>query len=91
MGLEQSEEVIFYREQPLSMQYQLLGETRKYVPDVFIVFKDGRGAICEIKDDQRMALHESLCKYEALRKHCEVNGLGYCMTDGRHNFDYYKK
>jgi len=87
---EEFNEVVYYKEQPLILEYEYLGHKRKYFPDFLVVFKDGRGALCEIKGTLNMVLYESMCKYEALKKYCEKNGLGYCMTDGRKEFEYYK-
>ena len=88
--LEEYDEVIYYKEQPLALNYDYFGRKRTYFPDILIVFKDGRAALIEIKPRLTMALYENWCKYEALKKYCEENGLGYCMTDGRNSFEYYR-
>ena len=43
LQLESCPEIVAYQEQPLVLQYEQEGRTRQYYPDVFLLFKSGRG------------------------------------------------
>jgi len=83
--LEQSDEVMFYQEQPLKVFYEHQGETKIYYPDILLILKDGRSIVVEIKPVFKMALQENLIKWSALRKFCAKKGLGLLVTDGRYS------
>jgi hypothetical protein len=80
--LEQTEDVLFYQEQPFIIKYELDGKRRNYYPDVFFVYS-GKGVIAEIKPKHQMALYQNLRKWSALRSFCKDNGYGLLITDGR--------
>lgn len=84
MRLEELEEVIFYQEQPFAISYKEGEKENSYYPDVFVLLKDGRGIVVEIKPVFRMALHKNLVKWSALRRFCNEMGIGILVTDGRH-------
>lgn len=80
--LEMASQVEYYAEQPFPIKY---GDemTLKYFPDVYVLLKDGRGIIFEIKPSFLMPLANNLRKFRALKEFCEKEGLGYSMTDMR--------
>jgi DNA-binding CsgD family transcriptional regulator len=86
LKLEQTKDIMLYQEQPVVIPYQIEGQTRKYYPDVFFVFEDGRGVVVEIKHRYQMALHENLAKWSALYKSCLQSGCGLLVTDGKRPF-----
>ena len=85
LGLEELDQVIYYQEQPLGLQYSVGSEGHTYYPDVLFVLRDGRGIIAEIKPVFQMALEENLQKWSALRRYCAQRGWGLLVTDGRHS------
>jgi hypothetical protein len=86
LKLEQAKDIVLYQEQPVVIPYQIEGQTRKYYPDVFFVFEDGRGVLVEIKHRYQMALYENLAKWSALYKSCLQGGCGLLVTDGKRPF-----
>ncbi len=83
LGLEELDQVIYYQEQPLYLQYSVGSQSHAYYPDVLFALRDGRGIIAEIKPIFQMALEENLQKWRALRRYCVRRGLGLLVTDGR--------
>lgn len=83
--LEKSSQVEYYAEQPFPIKYGD-GVTLKYYPDVYVLLRDGRGIVFEIKPSFLMPISKNLRKYRALADYCKGNGLGYSMTDMRVNF-----
>lgn len=83
LKLENLDEIVFYQEQPLVIEYMMEEKRRLYYPDVYFVFDDGRSVVAEIKPKHHMALYANLCKWSGLRKFCQDNGFGLLITDGR--------
>lgn len=83
LRLEQSEDVVFYQEQPFRIPYRVDGHDRVYIPDVFFVLRDGRGVVAEIIPRHLMVLHTNLRKWPVLRDYCKTQGYGRLITDGR--------
>lgn len=83
--LERTPMVEYFAEQPFLIPY---GEGVKldYCPDVYVLLKDGRGIIFEVKPGFHMPLWKNLIKYNALRSFCANEGLGCSMTDMRVSF-----
>lgn len=84
--LEAAEVVEHYQERPFLVTEEAYGERRTFLPDIFFVLKDGRGAVVEVNLCTQIALHKNLVKYETLRIFCVKNGLGLLITDGRKTF-----
>lgn len=84
--LDQASLVEYYAEQPFEIVYGSSGDKRKYFPDVYVLLKDGRGFIVEVKPRALIPLWGNLCKYNALADFCRSEGLGYSMTSINANF-----
>ena len=82
--LENSDSVVFYREQPIQVPYQFYNKTYLYYPDFVFFLNDGRGVIVEVKPLHQMALKINFVKWAALKEYCNQNGLGLLVTDGRY-------
>jgi hypothetical protein len=82
--LEESADIVRYREQPFAVSFEHKGVKRWYFPDVFFVLECGRGTVVEVKPIFQMALKENLVKWSALRRFCADRGLGILVTDGRY-------
>lgn len=88
--LEQSEEVLYYQEQPLAIPYMHDEEQAHYYPDVMIWLRSGRCILAEIKVLTEIGLHINQLKFDAMQKYCDSNGLGRLVTDGRRTEKYLK-
>jgi len=77
--LENASLVEYYAEQPFMIRY---GEYKdqKYYPDVYVLLKDGRGIVFEVKPSFMMPLRKNIVKYKALEDFCKTEGLGYSMS-----------
>lgn len=78
--LEGTSLVEYYAEQPFMIKYGECGDL-KYYPDVYVLLKDGRGIVFEVKPSFMMPLRKNLVKYKALENFCKAEGLGYSMSD----------
>jgi hypothetical protein len=82
--LELHPDVLFYQEQPFSIEYEGLNKgVYQYHPDIFIVLQDRRGFVVEIKPSFDMPLFRNVIKGRALWRFCKDNGFGMLITDGR--------
>lgn len=79
--LDASSSVIWYREQPLRIPYELSGVNQIYVPDFLVEFDDRRVVLVEIKPrhEQRLSINEA--KFAAALELCDANGWGFMVTD----------
>lgn len=86
--LEQSDEVVYYQEQPLAIPY-LNDETEaRYYPDVMIWLRSGRCIVAEVKVLTEIGLQPNQLKFDALQKFCDSKGWGTLITDGRRTAKY---
>jgi len=83
LQLESCPDIVAYQEQPLVLQYEHEGRSRQYYPDVFLLFKSGRGAVVELKGKYVFGLQDNLIQWSALRRFCREMGYGLLVTDGR--------
>lgn len=87
--LEINPSVIYYLEQPVTIQYTRHQIDREYTPDFAVLLESGKCFITEIKsgyDDMLDArVHRKL---EALIEFCEKNGFGILLTNGTRSIDY---
>lgn len=82
--LENSDNVVYYSEQPIRVPYQFYNKTYFYYPDFIFFLNDKRGVVVEIKPLDRMALKINFVKWAALKEYCNQNGLGLLVTDGKY-------
>lgn len=84
--LEIHPDVIFYQEQPFCIQYESSDKnTYKYYPDIFVVLRNKRGFVIEIKPRFDMPLYKNIMKGRTLWRFCCENGFGMLITDGYHD------
>ena len=69
--LENLDEVSSYNVEHFPIEYYWKGRTKRYFPDLFITFKDGRHEIWEIKPDNQKSLDMNKAKWMACESHCE--------------------
>jgi Sigma-70, region 4 len=82
--LENSDNVVYYSEQPIRLPYQFYNKTYFYYPDFVFFLNDNKGIVVEIKPLDQMALKINLVKWAALKEYCTQNGLGLLVTDGKY-------
>lgn len=87
--LEKSDEVLYYQEQPFKIPYVFNGKSHNYIPDCFLVLKNGRGIVVEIKPELNMMQYGNICKWIALQDFCREKGLGCLMTTGNRSIQYF--
>jgi hypothetical protein len=75
--LEIDPRVVGYVEQPMTIAYQLDGETHEYTPDVIVQLDDGRVFVIEAKPREQLGLFTNILKWASLARHCETLGLGF--------------
>lgn len=80
--LEHHAAVTGYQEQPLSIPYTLAGNPHIYIPDVIVIFDDGRALLVEIKAPLYMALVPNLRKWATTARWCAQHGAGLLIGDG---------
>lgn len=91
-GLECSDRVRWYQEQPLEIPYDAGGgRMARYYPDVAFGLDDGRVVIVEVKSFRHMPLDENLRKWGALRRYCAEHGYGLLVTNGIVGIQYYTR
>lgn len=79
--LELAKDVVDYGSQCAEIPYK--NKTKKYIPDFYIQFKNGRIAIGEIKLVREMGYYYNWEKWNAMKNFCIDNGLGILITDGQ--------
>lgn len=79
--LEEMDSVISFQGEPLKIPYTFEGKTRNYVPDLLVLFNDGRSKLIEIKPSY---LHEDDCvlaKQRAAEEFCAARNMSYDIWD----------
>jgi len=85
--LELSEDVLFYYEQPVKLQYWRGRRKQSYTPDFGIYMKSRYFIIVEIKELTNMCEDRVQLKSEALIDFCSKRGFGLLITDGKYTID----
>jgi hypothetical protein len=81
--LEDHPSVTSYQEQPVEIEYTLADARHLYVPDVIVIFDDGRGLLVEIKAPLEMAVARNVRKWAAAARWCGHTGVGLLIGDGQ--------
>lgn len=71
--LDFEQEVEWFAEQPLVIEYEHQGKTRKYTPDFHIV-RQGQEILAECKPEQQVHSSENQRKFAAAQSWCEAQG-----------------
>lgn len=82
--LERSDQVSFYQEQPVAIQYSFKGKLRKYYPDLLVATVDGRCLLVEVKPTDSMTLSINCAKANAGRAWAHARGWGWLVVSDRH-------
>lgn len=89
--LEQLENVKFYYEQPVQIQYRRGKKKQTYTPDFGIYLQSREFVLAEIKDVPSMLDDRVQTRTEALLDFCAGKGFGFLLTDGMNTIDYLLK
>lgn len=85
--LEQMNNVLFYYEQPVQIQYWRGRRKLTYTPDFGLYFDTGEFVLVEIKDLPHMLADKVQLKVEALLDFCSRKGFGLLFFDGKNTFE----
>ena len=73
--------------QSIEIEFNYKNTVKKYYPDIALLKKDGSVVLIEVKPKEHMYGAIALANYNAMKKYCHDNSLGYAMIDK--NFDSY--
>ncbi|WP_415124973.1 sigma factor-like helix-turn-helix DNA-binding protein [Microbacterium sp.] len=82
--LENSSEVAWYQEQPLTIPYTWEGRQRVYYPDILAATRAGRCLLIEVKPLMNMPVAVNRAKAAAGRAYAHQLGWGWITVDGIH-------
>jgi len=81
-ALENSTEIAWYQEQPLTIPYTWEGRQRLYYPDILTATHTGRCMLIEVKPLTSMPVALNRAKAAAARAYAHRNGWGWVTVDG---------
>lgn len=79
--LENLNEIKGYKVENFPVEYYWKGHKKRYFPDLFVAFKDGRYEVWEIKPDNQKQLEINKAKWLACEGHCETRGWVFKIID----------
>lgn len=82
--LENSTDIAWYQEQPLTIPYAWEGRQRVYYPDILAATKTGRCLLIEVKPLTNMPVALNRAKATAGRAYAHQHGWGWVTVDGAH-------
>ena len=63
--LEADEEVVAFKYEPFSIEYEFEGATLNYTPDFLVLYLDGHEELAEVKPERMVSLPKNEAKFEA--------------------------
>ena len=69
--------VVDYREQPITIPYEIGGEKHDYTPDVIVQLADGRAFVVEAKPLEFLGDFTNWMKWASLARWCDDHGVGF--------------
>jgi hypothetical protein len=81
-ALENSTDVGWYQEQPLTIPYTWEGRRHVYYPDILVATHTGRCLLIEVKPLMNMPIALNRAKAAAGRAYAHRNGWGWVSVDG---------
>lgn len=79
--LENLSEILGYKVEKFPVEYYWRGKCKRYYPDLFVTFKDGRSEVWEIKPNNQRSLEINQAKWLACENHCESRGWKFKIID----------
>jgi endogenous inhibitor of DNA gyrase (YacG/DUF329 family) len=83
-NLEKDEKVISYIFEPFVLEYTY-DQTRNYIPDILIFYKDGTKKLVEIKPSYFLDAEINKCKFSAAQKYCDEKGMTFEVWTEKNN------
>ena len=83
LKLEHDKTILTFSRCLTSIKYVLDGITRRYIPDIDVVYVDGTRGFIEVKPDSRMTNKVVRIKTEAAQNYCSQNGLRFTLWGER--------
>ena len=78
LRLEEDSNVKAYFMEAMSIPYKLDGVLHKYIPDLFVVYEDGRSEVIEIKPSSMVRRQDVQAKAIAANKFISASGVKNC-------------
>ena len=78
LRLEEDDNVQAYFMEAMSIPYKLDGKIHKYIPDLFVVYNDGRSEVIEIKPSSMVRRQDVQAKAIAANKFISASGVKDC-------------
>lgn len=75
--IETIDDIIAYEVELIEIPYAHEGTIHKYIPDLFVFFKDGRKEVWEVKPQDQLTLKKNEDKWYAAREACKARGWGF--------------
>lgn len=80
--LDELNEVVSYDAEPLQIQYLFEGKTHNYIPDISVLWNDGKKSLLEIKPKTQTNLPVNKAKWAAAKNFCTGRGWDFeVMTE----------
>jgi len=83
-ALENSTDIAWYQEQPITIPYVWEGRQRVYYPDILAATKTGRCLLIEVKPLTNMPVALNRAKAVAGQAYAHQHGWGWITVDGAH-------
>jgi hypothetical protein len=91
LKLESSNDVLYYLDQPVKIDYIKWDIERYYTPDFLVLLKSGRCILVERKEFEGMVDATVHRRMEALMDYCREKGYGVLLTNGTYSISHLKK
>ncbi len=79
--LENLREVASYKVESFPVEYYWKGRKKRYFPDLFVTFTNGKHEVWEVKPDNQKQLEVNKAKWLACEGHCESRGWDFKVID----------
>lgn len=76
---EFARDILTIEEQPLTLNYEIDGKTRRYTPDFRFRWKDGREWLVEVKPQERLALAKNQSRFARIAEVVAASGATFVV------------
>lgn len=88
--LDHNPDVKIFIPEPFAIPYEYKGEYHKYIPDLFILYKDSSQKIVEIKHIPEITLPKNKAKLTAAKKYCYSKKMNFEIWSRRIKGAHYR-
>lgn len=75
--LDEDKDVLSFDVEPFKIDYIWQGTARKYIPDIFVVYVDGRKELWEVKPKTQTEYDQNIAKWDAAKEQCKIRGWSF--------------